>query len=312
METKKRIIPIVFCFDDNLELAAGVCLSSLLIHAAPNTFYDVFILHSDSCKFPAGRLNELPGLYGNCRITYRTVGREFEEAFEIRGITVAAYYRLLIPELIPEYDKVLYSDVDVIFRDDLSGIYISTNLDEYYVGGVSTPYSDITEYVERVIKTSITQYIASGNLILNSKKMRKDDLVDKFKEVAQFKWKYQDMDIINIVCAGKIKILPPWFCMTGTTFEILKDVGQSYYPEEIAAYARSCGIIHYNGPKPWNQYCLNFDIWWEYYRKSIFFDEKFYYDFYVKKMNEYDSLSLWKRVKILLRYFKTGGIIKQR
>lgn len=307
-----RIVPIVFCFDDNLELPAGVCISSLLLHAAPNTFYDIFILHSDECRFPVGRLNQLPLHYGNCRINYRTVGREFEQAFEIRGITVAAYYRLLIPELIPEYDKVLYSDVDVIFRDDLAGLYVSTDLEEYYVGGVSTPYSDITDYVEKVIKTPIAQYIASGNLILNSKKLREDGVVECFKEVARLKWKYQDMDTINIVCAGKIKLLPPWFCMTGTTFEILNDVNQKYYPEEVAEYARKHGIIHYNGPKPWNQYCLNFDIWWEYYRKSIFFDPTFYYEFYLGKMNEYDLLPFWKRIKILLRYFKTRGVVKKQ
>lgn len=307
----KNMVPIVFCFDDNLELAAGVCISSLLQHAHPDTFYDIFILHSDICQFPFGRLNELPAHYGNCRITYRTVSREFEQAFEIRGITVATYYRLLIPELIPEYDKVLYSDVDVIFRDDLSDIYINTDMEGCYVAGVSTPYSDMTAYVETVIKTTITQYIAAGNLIFNNKKLREDGVVERFKQVALKKWKYQDMDTINIVCAGKIKQLPPWFCMTYITFEILNTPNQSYYPPEVAEYARKYGIIHYNGPKPWNQYCLNFDIWWQYYRKSIFFDEKFYYDFYVKKMNEYDSLSLWKRVKILLRYFKMGGIIKQ-
>jgi len=305
------IVPIVFCFDDNLELPAGVCISSLLIHALPETFYDIFILHSGNCRFITGRLNELPLHYGNCRITYRKVGKEFEHAFEIRGITVAAYYRLLIPELITEYDKVLYSDVDVIFRNDLATFYKSTDLTDYYVGGVSTPYSDITDYVENVIKTKITQYIASGNLIINSKKIREDHLLVHFKRVALCKWKYQDMDTINIVCAGKIKLLPPWFCMTCTTFEILNDANQKYYPEDVADYARKYGIIHYNGSKPWKQYCLNFDIWWEYYRESIFFDPKFYYDFYSAKMNEYDLLPLWKRVKILLRYFKTGGVVKK-
>lgn len=305
-----RIIPIVFCFDDNLELAAGVCISSLLQHAAPNTFYDIFILHSDTCRFPFGRLNELPVNYGNCRITYRTVGREFEQAFEVRGITVATYYRLLIPELIPEYDKILYSDVDVIFRNDLADVYLTTDMEGCYVAGVSTPYSDITDYVEKVIKVTIDQYVAAGNLIINSKLIRKEGIVQTLKDVALKNWKYQDMDTINIVCVGKIKLLPPWFCMTGTTFEILNDPNQLYYALEVAEYARKYGIIHYNGPKPWNQYCLNFDIWWEYYRKSIFFDEKFYYHFYLHKMNEYDSFPLWKRIKMVLRYFKTGGVVK--
>jgi len=305
-----NLVPIVFCFDDNLELAAGVCITSLLQHAVPDTFYDIFILHSDTCRFPSGRLNELPTHYGNCRITYRTVGKEFENAFEIRGITIAAYYRLLIPELIPEYDKIFYSDVDVIFRNDLADLYFSTDMENYYLAGVSTPYSDITHYVETVIKTTIDSYIASGNLILNSKKLKEDGIIEYFRLAALKKWKYQDMDIINIVCAGKIKLLPPWFCMTGTTFEILNNPEQTYYSSDVVEYAQKNGIIHYNGPKPWMQYCLNFDIWWECYRYSIFFNARFYYEFYLSKMNDYDSLPLWKRIKILLRFFKTGGTLR--
>ena len=66
------------------------------------------------------------------------------------------------------------------------------------------------------------------------------------------------------------------------------------------------GIVHYNGQKPWKGYCINFDLWWEYYRKSPFFNEKFYFDFFYHRLNIFDQLSLWKRIKILVRYFVYG------
>lgn len=301
-----KIVPITFCFDDNLVLAAGVCLSSLLRHAKEDTFYDIFILHDTTCKFPdTGYLELLYNRFQNFKITYRSVGNEFAGAFEIRDITKAAYYRLLIPELITEYDKIMYHDVDVIFRDDLSQIFFDTDMETFYIGGVSTPYSDITSYVKETIGVEINDYIASGNLIFNSAQMRADKIVDQFREVALGKWKYQDMDVINIVCKGHIYYLPPSFCIVGTTSEILSNPDQQHYSAEEATYALQYGIVHFNGAKPWKTWCYNFDIWWEDYRKSIYFDSKFYYNFYHSKLNEYDSLSLWKRVKILLRYFKT-------
>lgn len=113
------------------------------------------------------------------------------------------------------------------------------------------------------------------------------------------------MDVINIVCKGRIKYLPPSYCIVGTTAEILSDINQPYFSKEEANYALKYGIIHYNGAKPWKTWCLNFDIWWEYYRKSVFYDPKFYFDYYHNKLDEYDKLPLWKRIKILLRYFKT-------
>ena len=75
------------------------------------------------------------------------------------------------------------------------------------------------------------------------------------------------------------------------------------YSDSEIKEALQYGNIHYNGHKPWKKYCVNFDIWWEYYRKSPFFDEKFYFDFFYGKLNELDQLSLWKRIKVLVRYF---------
>jgi lipopolysaccharide biosynthesis glycosyltransferase len=62
------------------------------------------------------------------------------------------------------------------------------------------------------------------------------------------------------------------------------------------------GIVHYNGAKPWNGPCLNMDIWWDYYRRSPFFDEKFCYDFWNNQRNLLVKMPLLKRIKLLLRY----------
>ena len=85
-----------------------------------------------------------------------------------------------------------------------------------------------------------------------------------------------------------------------------KDEMLQYFSEETLSHALAKGIVHYNGQKPWKGLCPNFDIWWEYYRKSPFYDEKFYFKFFFDKTMLLDSLTLWKRVKILIRYFIYG------
>lgn len=67
-------------------------------------------------------------------MTFRQVDNEFLGTFEIRGIQETAYCRLLDPELIPEYDKILYSDVDVISREDLSDYYFTEIGDNSFAG----------------------------------------------------------------------------------------------------------------------------------------------------------------------------------
>ena len=64
-------LPILFTFDQSLEMPAGVCITSLLESAAPDTFYDIFILHGPGCDFSESKLNELARIYPNCCIRFR-------------------------------------------------------------------------------------------------------------------------------------------------------------------------------------------------------------------------------------------------
>lgn len=304
-----NIVPIAFAFDNNLIIPACVCISSLMMNAKEDTFYDIFILHSVNTALKKEELDKLPHYYQNCRIQYRQVDETFDSAFEIRGITTPAYYRVLIPELIPEYDKIIYSDVDVIFRFDLSDLYINTDLTNYYVAGVNSLSHLVSEYKHYYVEKlhlDPEKIIYSGNLIINSQKIKEDNLIPLFKEQAQNNYKFQDMDILNIVCKGKILYLSPNFCLSTFISQASlysQNALLELWNQSEIDNALKHGIVHYNGQKPWKGFCVNFDIWWEYYRKSPFFDKKFYFDFFYGKLNELDQLSLWKRIKILLRYF---------
>lgn len=307
-------IPIAFAFDTNLVAPAKVALYSLLSNASEHTFYDIFILYR--CPLSESRnilqLAEIEQYFPKTKITFIPVGSEFDKSYEIRGITTPAYYRLLIPELIPEYDKILYSDVDVIFRDDLSDIYLNTDMEDYYFAGVDSIahlIPDLVNYYEKERKMSSRGNIYSGNLLINSKKIREDSIIDIFREHIDKKYKFQDMDIINIVCKGKIKYLSPSFCYTTYISDFAvnnRELLTTIWTDEQIQDAQDKGIVHYNGQKPWKGACINFDIWWEYYRNSPFFDAKYYYLFFDNMLNEYDRLPLLKRVKILFRYFFYG------
>ncbi|MCQ2146602.1 MAG: glycosyltransferase family 8 protein [Bacteroidales bacterium] len=305
-------VPILFTFDDKLIMPACVCLTSLMESASADTFYDIFILHADKYDFKDSDLMKIPAAYPNCKITFRAVSGQFMGAYEIRGIPETCYYRLLSPELIPEYDKLLYSDVDVIVRDDLTKYY-EMDLGDNYFGGVDTG-SRLREWIQNYCTKTLNidwhkGYHYSGNLVINSKQILKDNKIAEFKELAKKDWFQQDMDIINIACTGRFKRLSPAYCMTNFLYglmvnqrdEMVKDFG-----EQEVEYALKKGIVHYNGDKPWKTWCHHYDIWWEYYRKSPIFDEKWYMDFYESKFNELDKLPLMKRIKILARYFIVG------
>lgn len=302
-------IPILFTFDDKLVMPACVCMTSLLENANPDTFYDIFVIHSDRFDFNKTILAELPKHYSNCNITFIPISGEFVGGYEIRGIPETCYYRLISPEIIKEYDKILYSDIDVIFRSDLSEYY-NIDLGDNCFAGVdngSAYREDVQIYLKE--KLGIDHkfgYYYSGNLVINLKQIREEKLCDKFRELGKNNYQQQDMDIMNIACYGRFLALPPEYCLTIQLYRNIVDRRElmlKYFSAQQLDKALTSGIVHYNGAKPWNTWTHHFDVWWEYYRKSPIFNEKYYSDFYEKKAVEVDEFSLMKRVKLLVRYF---------
>lgn len=298
-----KVIPIVFAFDNNMEMPAGVCITSLLENADSDTFYDIFILHDDSLSYKDSRLILLQTRYPNCRVRFRCVGEYFKNAYEIRKITRTTYFRLLAPSLIPEYDKVIYCDVDMIFRRDLCYIF-EIDLGNCLLGGVCDVLNGgIKRPVLNHLGMKPTSYINGGALLMNTQLMRKEGTEDVFLEHAKKRYTFQDQDIINIVCKDRIKYLP--FAFNYTTY--LQDSvyilsAKTDILDDSIEMARKEGTIHYNGAKPWNQPCPNMDIWWHYYRKSIFYDEKFTHDFWIGQRDNLKNMSLKSRIKQLLRF----------
>ena len=272
------IIPLVLSFDNNLVVPAGVCLSSLFVNSDKNTYYDIYILHNNLSNSSKLLLSKLHDVFDCFEINYIDVGNAFDDGFEVRGITIAAYYRLLIPEVIIKYDKIIYSDVDVIFKEGLSEIYNKTHFNGEYVAAVKAVLLEENDlnYI-RSIGCEEYKYVNSGFLIFNSKLMRTDKIIDKFSKLVGNKYLYQDQDIINIICKGRIKILPPRYTFSqgayrySNNFDYLKKI---FTIDEINE-AKEFGIVHYNGKKPWLCFCYRYHLWWLYYQNSIFMDDDF-------------------------------------
>lgn len=301
-------VPILFAFNDKLLVPAIVCLTSLVENANADTFYDIFVLQQPGNDSSRLLLRQFEENYKNCRITLRIVDNAFIGAYEVRGISIETYFRLIAPELIPEYGKILYSDVDVIIREDLRSFYEIELGDNYFAGvdNGSALRPGVREHLKEIGLDYRKGYFYAGNIVINSQKILKDDKISQFKELAKNNYPQQDMDILNIACNGKVLPLPPSFCMTNFLYELMvdrKDDMVRLYGNDEIDHALKYGIVHYNGPKPWIQDCLNMDIWWQYYRRSIVFDEKFCLDFWQGRTNQFDRMSLVKRLKHVIRYF---------
>ena len=144
-------IPVVFSFDNRIILGASVAIKSLVDCAGENTTYDIRIFHSDIdikdqkniTLLAEGTRHSISFHYINPDI-FKNAPRNKKSWTEL------VYYRLLIPEIIKEYDKVIYSDVDVLFKGDLSDVY-NTDLTDYEWAGVRAEKNTPNTILDRLL-----------------------------------------------------------------------------------------------------------------------------------------------------------------
>jgi lipopolysaccharide biosynthesis glycosyltransferase len=278
---EKNIVPISFSWSGSEELMIplGVCISSLLKNAGKTTFYDIFILHHNLKEQYKDTIDRLKDVYTNCNISYIDCGDSFSDFF-IGRFATAIYYRLLLPEVIPQYDKIISAGLDIIFQCDLKPVYQTSLQNDLLIAGVHIPefYFDYKSKTwERHLKEihCDEKYINSDFMILDLKKMRVEGVVEEFKKHRHHKYLYPDQDIINIVCKDRIESLPIKYNYANDIYPCIYKYPRFSHrlQESDIKEANEAGIIHYNGSKPWNSFCLRYDIWMKYYKESIFYTD---------------------------------------
>ena len=166
LNKKENIIPLAINIDNNYILQAIVFLTSLLENMDLTTKYEVYIMiPNDLTHISKTSIDSLVQKYGKEKIKIQYIN--MKDAFSNSGISdhisTSAYYRLLLPSILPKVDKIIYSDCDVINFEDLSEMYNIKLKDNIYYMGMPDYYDHHKELLEFGISTSI--YMNSGILL---------------------------------------------------------------------------------------------------------------------------------------------------
>ena len=279
-----------FCFDQNLTAQVQVAVTSLLTAFIGE---DVQLEVHCVCTKEASAVEEsLVGLMkkidGTAKLVMHCVENLYADAYEVRGISAGAYLRLLLHRVLPDIDKVLYLDVDILVRESLLPLW-KTDLESNLLAAVKGPVnlSDKWEWnSERPYWKLLTgmqgSYINSGVLLLNLAQIRRQQIDRQWEKLAEQKLYYQDQDILNITCRGKMIYLPPKYNSLAylSAEDYRQMVAEDIFTENESVQAQEhAAILHYAGDKPWNRYDTNQGlVWWDfvngYSELAALFDEK--------------------------------------
>ncbi len=258
----QKIIPVVFATNENYAPYAGVTISSLVANSSKEYFYDIYVFYTDLSKDTISRFEQMTG--NNYSVTCLDVNSYIDKEllYENFHFSKEMYYRILIPTILSQYEKVIYLDCDMVVLGDISELY-STNLDGYVLGGVSDEQHEVSKiYVSDTLGLNPDKYINSGMLVINCKQFNEDKIKDKCFEIlktTKIQFRYPDQDIINISCLGKIKFLEPcWNYIWHYNFPRANRPELLLSHQDQEAYilkSQNIKILHYTSNiKPWNNY----------------------------------------------------------
>ena len=286
-EPEKNSINIAMATDNNYVLPTIVAITSMLENVNEDSFYKFYLLISeDFTKENEEKFLTLEKRYKEkCLINFLKMDNEFDNNITLPHITSATYFRLRLPSLLQNEEKCLYLDGDIIVLKDLVELY-NTDITDYYIAGVKEIGVQVfsRKRNEKLDIPDVEKYVNAGILLMNLKKMRQDNIEQKFNEfiplLEERNLSLADQDVLNSVCYEKIYNLPFKYNVRANYFAIMKNntpsshlVKQNFTGKEWVEAKKRPVIIHYAvKTKPWNNPTMPYgDLWCEYARKTDYF-----------------------------------------
>ena len=261
-------ISIAYAPDDNYVNQTVVSMKSALEH---NEQVEFIIMYS---KLSAESMQKLGAVGGSLRLI-KMDESQFADLTLSKWVTVQAWFRIKLPDLCKDLDKVLYLDCDTLIRGNLDELF-SLDLTDKYLAGVKDVWG-VSKYVKRLdMKSGV--YVNSGMLLFNCDYCRKEHFFDKVVDFAKNNTKiieFCDQDSINKVVDEHKLVISPKYNLMDTWWR------GGYYEfegEEEAEYLQAKEnpvIVHLTGLKPAFKGCGNKfkDEWWEVAKKTKIYDE---------------------------------------
>ncbi|MBP3687364.1 MAG: glycosyltransferase family 8 protein [Alphaproteobacteria bacterium] len=309
---------IIFSVNNTYVSYLAVCLKSLLAHIREQDKYEVYVLNSDISE--QNMVNILSLQQENLHISFvdmrEYIDKGIENEFALtEHFTIETYYRFFLPQIFPDWDKVLYLDADtLVLRDikelcdiDISDNYLGVTHDCEIVRASHIAGEEYSDYFTKKLGVDIEQYFQAGVMIVNLKKMREDNITQKLLEgLKKIKTpKFVDQDILNMVCFNKVKYISQNWDYTWhlpiIDDDYLLHIGETLN-EKYEEARKHPYIIHFtgNGMKPTDYPNMpEAKVFWQYVGVSPY---KKYFEKQLKVNFKYLSRKLYKKKIKLLKY----------
>ena len=226
-------INVCLACDDNYAKHAGVVIASILSNANVSDYLNFYILDGNISEENKSKLKSLKKIK-DCNLEFITINESDFDSYKSlhnhEHLTVASFYRLKIASLLPQLERIIYLDCDVVINNSLSKLF-ELNIQDNVIAGVLD--------IDLKVKNT-KDYINSGVLLIDLNKIREQNIEEEFFNYSKNNFEniqLGDQGIINDVLTGKIYILDETYNVQSECFI------------RLSSFVKKPIIVHYIGPK---------------------------------------------------------------
>lgn len=275
-----KIIPIYFTFDSYYVLAAGVAFYTLLKHASRDYRYELYVLHTGLTEREQRRLQKVVNRFPDAALHFMDVSMidtGWDNLRHKAHFSKEIFYKLTAAELFPQYDRILFSDVDVIFNADISSSYFMFSGEHFYFAGTRPILENRNlpgyrpDFSEAEIRLINDYEISAGYMLINLDCIRRNGMQEKMVKFFHDninRLRLPEQDCIALCCQPDIKfmdykygvsnnfyVMDPSRLVFNTNNPLLADTTQGR--KIFEAMLADAVQLHYLGAdKPWNNFTV--------------------------------------------------------
>ena len=284
----------VFSFDDSYAKYFSVALLSLIGHADEKCTYDIIVLHDGISQDNIELLGRLVPdgfslrFYNVGAFARETLG-DLNSQLSSNQWDVSTFFDLLVPLLMPDYQRVLYCDSDIVFCADpgelftmpFDGASLIAVRDSFAIAAQIDPDKEFAKkqrsYIADALEIAdLHTYFNSGVLVFNIAAIDRDRYLESAKcALALPELLMVDQDALNYMFKGCTQLAPLRFNVQA---HLANYANRQNLPQEMWEFAYSLNdpvIIHFTTPqKPWlYPHCVLAECFWAYAQKSPYYEE---------------------------------------
>lgn len=208
------------------------------------------------------------------------------DIFTYEHITLETYFKIVMPDILSQFDKILFLDSDLLILNDVA-ILLDENLGGKAIGahyctlwyGILSKYPHIYDYTRNKLKLKdVFKYFQGGVLLFDVKKYLKKGYIKKLLElISNEKFICVDQCALNMICQKDVHYFKGnWNYETSQrAFLETIDFIPQYFKNIRVLSRKNPYIVHYSGKdKPWLYPDEEFATeWWYHARQTPVYEE---------------------------------------